>query len=164
MKWVTHQTGAILGAIALNAPPAALVMAIPGAILPDMLDLKMAGLGRGKAGKQKVFNKVHRGSSHWFGWWLGLLLLVLSIPLPPLLQDALAGLALGGFCHVLMDMLTPRGIPVFPFSRLQNVSTPICSTGTRGEYIFLACLILAGIFMLCRRLGAIFPESVGALL
>lgn len=159
MKWVTHQTGAILGAIALNAPLPALVMIIPGAILPDMADLSLSRLGRSKRQRRELFNKIHRGSSHWFGWWLGLLLLVLSIPIPPFLQDALAGLALGGFCHVLMDMLTPRGIPVLPFSRAQNMSTPLCSTGTKGEYIFLACMILAGIFMLLQRMGKLFPES-----
>lgn len=156
MKWITHQTGAILGAIALNAPAAALVMVIPGAILPDMADLKLSRMGKGGRHRQKVFNKVHRGSSHWFGWWLGLLMLILSIPLPALIQDALAGLALGAFCHVLMDMLTPKGVPIFPFNRVRNMSTPLCATGTRGEYIFLLCMILAGIFMFWHRMDKFF--------
>lgn len=159
MKWVTHQTGAILGAIALHASLPALVMIIPGAILPDIADLKLARMGRGRRHSQKIFNQVHRGTSHWFGWWLGCLLLVLSLPLPALAQDALAGLSLGGFCHVLMDMLTPRGVPVFPFSRAINMSTPLCATGTRGEYVFLTSMVLAGIFMLWQRTGDFFTHS-----
>lgn len=156
MKWVTHQTGALLGAIAMQAPLAALLMVIPGAILPDLVDLKVARLAKG-ARQRKLFNKVHRGPSHWFGWWFGLALLVLALPLPILLQDALAGLALGAFCHVIMDMLTPKGVPLFPIHSKLKLSTPLCATGTGGEYLFLGCMILAGILMFWHRLASLFP-------
>ncbi len=152
MKWVTHQAGAILGALALNVSPAAAIMVIPGAILPDLADFKLAGYGKNRRQKQKIFARIHRGSTHWFGWWLGLLVLVLSIPIPNLAQDALAGIALGGFSHVFMDMLTPRGIPLFPFGPRCYFSAPICSTGTYREYIFLIFIILGSIILLWQRI------------
>lgn len=159
MKWITHQTGAVLGALALNVPAAAAVMCVPGAILPDLIDLKLAsarGCGRRS---RKAFNQVHRGSSHWFGWWLALWLLVLSVPMPALAQDALAGAALGAFSHVLMDMLNPKGVPLLPFGRTGMVSAPICSTGSSGEYVFLACMIIAALIALGLKISSLLGLS-----
>lgn len=148
MKWITHQTGALLGAIALQLPMASVLMVIPGAILPDLADLKMARLGDGGRHRQKVFSKIHRGTTHWFGWWLGLLFLALAFPLPSLIRDLVAGLALGAFSHVLLDLLNPKGIPLLPFGRKLRVATPVCSTGTYGEWLFLALLVSAGIIFI----------------
>lgn len=159
MKWITHQTGAILGALALNVPVAAVVMCVPGAILPDLIDLKLAAAGRGGRHSRKAFNQIHRGSSHWFGWWLALWLLVLSVPMPALAQDALAGAALGAFSHVLMDMLNPKGVPLLPFGRRGMVSAPVCSTGASGEYALLACMIAAGLFALGLKISALLELS-----
>lgn len=156
MKWVTHQTGAILGAFALNMPWAAAIAVLPGAILPDLVDQKLARQAKNKRRRQKVFNQLHRGASHWFGWWLGLLLVILASPLPSLAQDVLAGFALGAFSHILMDMLTPRGVPLLPFQRKPNIAAPICSTGTKGEYVFLACLLGVGLIMLGWRFRNLF--------
>lgn len=157
MKWITHQTAALLGAASLGAPWASFILLVPGAILPDLIDLRLARLGRGGRHKQKVFNKVHRGASHWFGWWLGLLFLTLCLPLPSLVRDILAGLALGAFSHVLMDMLTPKGVPLLPFSRWIFLSTPVCTTGTFGERVFLHILVIVGLLFLWLR----FQDSLG---
>ena len=50
----------------------------------------------------------------------------------------LAGLGLGGMAHVLLDMCTPSGVPLMPFSRTPRFSLNLCRTGSLGEYVFLA--------------------------
>ena len=55
-------------------------------------------------------------------------------------RDALLGLGFGGLSHVLLDMLTPSGVPLTPFSRQNKLSFKLCSTGSLGEYCFLACV------------------------
>ena len=54
------------------------------------------------------------------------------------------GLAIGGLSHVVLDMLTPQGIPLLPFTRRGRVSLKLCRTGGLGEWIFLAAM-LAGL-------------------
>lgn len=144
MKWITHQSGAILGALVMGMPWPGVAAAGAGAIFPDVIDLKVSSLGGSRAGRQKIFNRIHRGPSHWFGWWLMLLLLFPVWPLPALVRDAAAGFLLGALSHVAFDMLTPQGIPLLPFSRRGKLALPVCTTGKPGEYLFLLLLWLAG--------------------
>lgn len=146
MKWITHQIGGFLTAIALQLPAAGICAALAGSILPDILDQKLSGLGRTRKQRQKIFNQVHRGASHWFGWWLGLLLAPLVWLSPGLAPDIAAGLAIGGLSHVALDMLTTMGVPILPFCRRHKVSLHLCSTGKAGEYVFLSVMVCAGIF------------------
>lgn len=146
MKWITHQTGAVLGAVALALPLPGVVCASFGAVLPDVIDQRLSMLAPGSS--RKAFNRLHRGSSHWFGWWLLLFLAILAFPLPVLCRDAAAGFTFGGLTHIGMDSLTPRGVPVLPYSRRLKLALPVCSTGSLGEYIFLAAIIAAGLFLL----------------
>lgn len=148
MTWPTHQVGAALAALALDLPPLAIASACLGAVLPDLADQKISALATGKRMRQKVFNRIHRGNSHWFGWWIMLFMLPLAFPMPAFARDLLAGFALGGLAHVAMDMLTPRGVPLLPFGPVRNVAIPVCSTGKAGEYVFMAILLLLGIFYL----------------
>lgn len=147
MKWITHQTGAVLGAMALSLPLPGVVCASIGAVLPDVIDQRLSKLAPTKSSRQKTFNRIHRGSSHWFGWWLALFLAALALPLHPLARDALAGFVLGALSHVGMDMLTPRGAPILPFGRFK-LALPLCSTGGIGEYAFLALIAAIGAFWL----------------
>lgn len=142
MKWITHQTGAVLGALALGLPWPGIAAAGAGAVFPDVIDQKISGLAATRRGRQKIFNKIHRGPSHWFGWWL-LLLAVLAV-WPPLARDAAAGFVFGALSHIALDMLTPQGVPLRPFSRRGRLALPVCSTGKAGEYVFLALLLAAG--------------------
>ena len=163
MKWITHQTAAVAAALALHLPLEGVAAACVGAVLPDVLDQRVAGLAGGKKTRQKVFNAIHRGTTHWFGWWLALLLaaLVASAPaLPPAWRGVPPGLGLGGLSHVLLDMLTPAGVPLLPFSRKSRISLHLCATGSLGEYCFLACAagavwLLKGedLLRLARQLG-----------
>lgn len=138
MKWFTHQTGAVLGGIAFQLPMAAMGTLFLGAILPDVIDQRISRhAGTGKK-RQAIFNRIHRGSSHWFGWWLALFMLVIGAPLPALCRDICAGFALGALSHVVLDFFTPRGVPLLPFARMRHISLPLCSTGKLDEYIFLA--------------------------
>lgn len=144
MKWITHQATAVAAALALHLPAAGVAAACAGAVLPDMLDQRMAGLAPTRRGRQRIFNAVHRGITHWFGWWLGLCVAAFVLPaaeLGPIGRDVLLGLGFGGLSHVALDMLTPSGVPLTPFSRRNRVSLRLCSTGSLGEYCFLACVV-----------------------
>lgn len=146
MKWITHQTGAILGALALNLPLAGMTAAAVGAVAPDVIDQKISCLGVTPRARQRVFNQIHRGSSHWFGWWLALFLAPFIQPFPG--GELVAGFGAGGLSHAALDMLTPRGVPIFPFSRTHRLALPVCSTGSWGEWLFLGITLLAGFYFL----------------
>ena len=150
MKWMTHQAAAFALGVALHLPPAGVAAACFGAVLPDVLDQRMASLAPTARGRQRIFNRIHRGTSHWLGWWLTIFLAALVLPLAPPLKAVGSGLAFGAASHVLLDMLTPQGVPWHPFSRTGRFSFRLCSTGSVGEYAFLA-LLLAGIWFFLRQ-------------
>lgn len=145
MKWITHQTGAILLATGIQSPLATIMGAGAGAILPDLIDQRISGLASGKKGKQKIFNRIHRGNSHWFGWWLLAFLMLGVWTQGALLQEVCLGLALGALSHVFLDMLTPQGVPILPFTHGRRLSLKLCSTGSMREYVFLGAMIGCGL-------------------
>lgn len=175
MKWFTHQCLAVGTAAALGMPLPAVAGALAGAVLPDVVDHRLAALS---PRPRRTFNRIHRGASHWFGWYLALWLLSLAAPSPLPGLKALEGLgglagagqgallfflggaAYGALTHVLLDMLTPMGAPLTPFSRKRKLSLNVCVTGGIGEYVFLG-LSLAGLWLLAGdRLGGLprFPR------
>lgn len=160
MKWFTHQSIAVGAALALNMSPAGVAGVVFGSVLPDVVDQRLSRL---TPHPQKTFNRIHRGTSHWFGWYAALLLAAFAsqefwphlLQLPSDLISALhlprsavsfaktqasallAGVGFGALTHVLLDMLTPSGVPLNPFSRQNKLSLHVCSTGSLGEYLFL---------------------------
>lgn len=145
MKWFTHQSIAVAAAIALHMPPVGIAAVALGAIVPDMIDHKIAGRG---PNRQKIFNKIHRGVSHWFGWYVALLLCGMLLHLAPRESDIVLGLAFGALSHIALDMLTPSGVPLmppFPFlagpKGKGRISLNMCSTGSIQEYIFLVATV-----------------------
>lgn len=138
MKWMTHQTAAVGMALVLHLPFEGVLASCLGAVLPDMLDQRASRLSRNP---QRAFNRLHRGTTHWFGWWLALFLGASLLPVPPHWKAVALGLGFGGLSHVLLDMLTPSGVPLHPFSRQNKFSLKLCSTGSAGEYVFLAGMI-----------------------
>lgn len=141
MKWFTHQTVAVAAAIALHMPPAGIAAVFAGAVLPDVIDFKLAGKG---PQRQRNFNKIHRGISHWFGWYVLLLLCAMLLPLAPRETDLALGMAFGALTHIALDMLTPSGVPLIPPVPMVGsakgsgrISLNLCSTGSIQEYIFL---------------------------
>lgn len=157
MKWVTHQIGAVLGALVLDMPWPGIAAAGIGSIFPDIIDQKISGFGANRKKRQKLFNQIHRGSSHWIGWWLFLFLIFISLPMPAFARDTAAGFAFGAMSHVMLDMLTPQGVPVWPFSRHGKLSVPLCATGKAGEYIFLLVMLACGLFWFQDAIISILP-------
>lgn len=161
MKWITHQAGAVAAGLALHLPLAGLAAVCAGAVLPDMLDQRMAGLALTRGGRQRLFRAVHRGTTHWFGWWCLLCAAGFSASgLSDLAREAALGVGLGGLSHVLLDMLTPSGVPLLPFSRRRMLSLKLCATGSAGELCFLAGIaalvwlfLREDVLQLARRLG-----------
>lgn len=145
MKWTTHQISAVGAAWAAGAGLPLLAGVFVGAILPDRLDQALASLYRDK---QRGWGKVHRGPTHWFGWWLllGLAGLYAAPPVPPPVMAVLAGIGMGGLSHVILDLLTPKGVPLWPFSRKGRLSLGLVKTGGFSEYLFLA-LVCLGLFL-----------------
>lgn len=148
MKWLTHQTAAIASAVALHLPPAAVLAVWAGAILPDLADQRISSLAPTRGSRQKIFNAIHRGTSHWLGWWLAIFLVGMADKSPDKFGIMLVGLGFGAITHILLDMLTPQGIPLRPFSRKSRFSLKLCSTGSLGEYCFLAVIALVCCFFL----------------
>lgn len=152
MKWITHQTGAILGACALGLSMPAIAAAFCGAIWPDMMDQRLSKMaGKSRKARQTAFNRLHRGASHWAGWYAALLLAICAYSLPPLARDLALGFALGALSHVALDMLTPQGIPLLPFSRKGKLAAPLCVTGHWSEYLFLAVMAAGGVWYLASQ-------------
>ena len=108
MKWITHQTAGVGAALALHLPLEGVVAACLGAILPDKLDQAIAKRSRNP---QRTFNQIHRGTTHWFGWWVAILLVACSHLVPPHWQPALLGIGLGGISHVVLDTAAGMGVP-----------------------------------------------------
>jgi inner membrane protein len=148
VKWITHQAAAVTAALALNLPPEGILAACAGAVLPDVLDQRLSCLALTSRGRQRAFNRIHRGATHWFGWWIALFTGAMAAHVSPAPQAMLAGLGFGGLSHVLLDMCTPQGVPLRPFSRAGRFSFNLCSTGSLGEYCFLACIVAAAWFFL----------------
>ena len=143
MKWITHETVAIGIAYIVGMPPVCLAGVAVGSVLPDVLDQGMARL---LVFRQLAFNRIHRGVTHWFGWWLALsfstLLQVKGTAFPPDATLFALGIGFGGLAHVLLDMCTVTGVPVAPWSKKHMFSLKLCSTGSMREYAFLAAAVI----------------------
>lgn len=146
MKWITHQAVAAGAAFSLGLPAVGVGAAWAGAVLPDVLDQKRAALSRDR---QRAFNRIHRGATHWFGWWLALWALGLTDVLSAPAAYLAAGVGFGAFSHVLLDACTTAGVPLVPWSRRGKWSLGVCRTGGWGEYAFLA--LAAALFWVVER-------------
>ncbi len=150
MKWFTHISVAVGTATALGLPTSglggvALSGVAFGAILPDMLDM---GFSRMTPNPQRTFQAIHRGITHWFGWYVAMLIFIALCGNYPRSMGAyymnlkllyfVGGVGFGGLFHVLLDMCTPSGVPIFPFNKQKRVSFKLFSTGSVQEYVFLA--------------------------
>lgn len=183
MKWFTHKAVAVAGALAAGAHPGALVAVLVGSVLPDMVDTAMA------RGDQKVWRRIHRQTSHWFGWYLIIIILGFTFPTQRLVLDLLrathitfpgvspAALAqvsgigndlvvwvgIGGLIHILLDALTPMRVPLYPFGGKKRFGINLVSTGTWRETVFLF-VALGAIALQFKEARRIFDEAVRAIL
>lgn len=146
MRWITHQSMAVMAAFSAGFPLSGILAAWAGSVMPDVLDQREAG--KALFFRQRRFNKVHRRSSHWFGWWLALCLFPFADIMGPLPGALIVGFAFGAFTHCLLDMCTKNGVPLLPFAE-SRFSLKICSTGSLAEYaILIMCIV---VFWLAER-------------
>lgn len=159
MRWITHTSLAVACGAALSLSPAALVGVTLGSVLPDRIDMLVAGRNK------SVFQRIHRETSHWAGWYLLLIigaqlfdghlegvrnafdLARWGIPVNLPVAEALSGVGLGALSHVLLDALNPSGVPLSPLGGKPRVALNLVSTGTWKEFVFLATslLVLGGL-------------------
>ena len=161
MKWFTHKAVAIAGALVAGAHAGGLIAVALGSIAPDAMDTAIAH------GDKQVWRRIHRQTTHWFGWYILIILLGLSLPLQPMVSDVLSSIPLfsfswgelarlsrlgndcivwfgiGGLAHVLLDALTPMRVPLYPFGGTKRFGLPLVSTGTWRETVFLGLALLA---------------------
>lgn len=180
MKWFTHKAVAVAGALAVGAHVGALVAVLVGSVLPDMIDTAVAH------GNKRIWRRIHRQTSHWFGWYILLILLGLMLPLQEmtadflrmvnvsfpgisrralseaLSNDLLVWLGIGGLVHVLLDALTPMRVPLFPFGGSRRFGISLVSTGSWQEYAFLI-LAVGAIAMQFRQARSVFETVLHAL-
>lgn len=165
MRWITHTGVAVAVAAALGAPAGLVAGVAAGSVLPDVIDRAVAGKN------QQLWRKIHRGTSHWWGWYAVLVVAALvlgeeaqavfrdmlgaldGLPREMILflrqgaaDEVLLGLALGAGSHVALDALNPSGVPVWPFRAKPRIGVGVVSTGTWKEYTLLAVsLLLLGV-------------------
>lgn len=84
MRWFTHKSVALAAALSAGASLPLLAGAALGSILPDAADMAIAGRNR------SLFQRIHRGTTHWAGWYL-LLLVGAQFWLTPSVATDLAG-------------------------------------------------------------------------
>ena len=183
VKWFTHKAVAVAGALAAGAHPAALFAVMIGSVLPDMVDTAMA------RGDKKVWRRIHRQTSHWFGWYLVIIILGFLIPTQRIVldllrathitfpgvspsalaqvsgigNDLLVWVGIGGLIHVLLDALTPMRVPLYPFGGSKRFGINLVSTGTWRETIFLF-VALGAIALQFDQARAVFEEAVRTIL
>ena len=135
MKWVTHQAGALALALLFKLNPATTAGMILGAVLPDAVEQAVSFKNR------RLFFAIHRGFFHWFGLYGLGLLLIAALPLNPQTSSLGLGLFLGALSHLALDALNPSGVPLLPLAQKPRLKMPLVSTGSAGEWLFLAGLL-----------------------
>ena len=124
MKWFTHKAVAVAGALAAGAHPAALFAVMVGSVLPDMVDTAMA------RGDKKVWRRIHRQTSHWFGWYLIIIVLGFLIPTQRIVLDLLRA------THITFPGVSPAALA--QVRALLSGAEPI--EGVRGITIHENCV------------------------
>ena len=144
MTWKSHTsvTAAITYAATLN--PAFAGLAAMGSVLPDKVEFLCPWL-------------KHRGNSHSLLIWTGLCgTMWLTGELEPNLR-LLFPIAIGGLCHVLEDMLSASGVPLYPSinpkKKSNTLKFPLYKTGQISEYAVASALIIAAITTMWLRGG-----------
>ncbi len=161
MRWYTHTSIPLAAGALYGLPESVLAGLALGCVLPDTIDMLIAGRD------QKRFQRIHRESSHWAGWFVLLLLIAfagndfidhhidlasLSMPADLTPSGMLVGLSLGALSHVILDALNPSGVPIGPMGGKPRLALNLISTGTWQETVFLAASLLL--------LGAINQHSL----
>lgn len=151
--WLLNHTNFSEQPLIALAAPLLIASASFGSLLPD-IDHPNSKMGRRVKPLSKLINKLvgHRGATHTLLAMLivslGVFLLNLSLPLTvqPLGLTAVLGITVGYFSHLLLDALTPSGVPLFaPFYKKSIRFAKL----TTGKYdTFVAMFMIVGTFLL----------------
>lgn len=153
----THILGGLVFGFLFDVPGYAMPFAVIGSVFPD-IDLTFSRLIPEK-GKKKTLLSTHRGFTHhplavlalFFLW----LYLEKTFPQYHFYWQFLYGFWVGYLSHLVLDMLTPLGIPV-GLSYYPRLKIGIMSTGGTGEKFFRFLLAFAFI-------GIVYLKSVGVI-
>lgn len=109
MMWFTHKITAGLTAYACGCSLIQVGALTFGAILPDLLELKIS------RNNFYIMNMIHRRFTHWWPPYILFIIGCLSIGRNDITKT-LAFVGLGGLVHIFQDSLTMGGIPIInPF-------------------------------------------------
>lgn len=131
MMWRTHIILGVTVPIIVGDFGGAVVGAI-GSIAPDWMEQIPRLFGGRKV--------AHRTTTHILVYWIGVVLVGLSITH---LSTMPLWFAVGGLSHVVADMFTPMGVPIFPTQKHRtNILGGAVRTGSMAEYVVMgACLL-----------------------
>jgi inner membrane protein len=141
MRWYSHRIIGVGTALLSGGGLAAMGLAYLGSTLPDVVEGKSPREGAFFFKyRMKKWRGTHRGSSHWFGWYI--LLALISFYFYPVLM----WLGIGALTHLAADSCTPMGVPLYPFSKKKMMSLKLFTTGSLTEIIFTSALLIFLIF------------------
>jgi inner membrane protein len=139
-------TAFALGSVIFAAQPTiagalTAVGAIVGASVPDSLEIPEW------EGGQRRSVIPHRTLTHWLPVWFLCALLAEHIAAP--WSHLLFGLALSAALHILIDSLSPMGIPIVNPFRRQPLRNAVYRTGKASElpFIIVSLVITGGAFI-----------------
>ena len=111
MRVLVHQgvgLAAAVAAYALGVPAVISACSYFGASAPDWMEVPW------KSNEHRLSMIPHRTLTHWPVPWFVLVLYALLLPPDAvLLSHVLIGFSAGSLLHILMDSMTPMGVPVF---------------------------------------------------
>jgi inner membrane protein len=138
-----------VGAVALAASPDALhgllaIGVILGASLPDQTE----GVFGFTASGQRLSILKHRGVTHTPWPWLAVL--ILGAVIAGFAGAAIEGLATGALVHIVLDAMSPSGVPLLPGREPWSIgylrsgrALYVYRTGTLGEFRVLVPIVAA---------------------
>jgi inner membrane protein len=139
MTFGTHVLGALILSSFLNLP---VIPAVLGSVIPDIDH----GKGLPPPKKRTLLNS-HRGMTHHLA--IPLALFLISLTVKDFLNERagidLLSFSAGYFSHLILDALTPLGIP-YKFSYYPRFSLKLLKTGKLGEIFVILIFVIALIF------------------
>jgi inner membrane protein len=135
MRWPTHCVAGLAAGLLITTEPAALIVSGVSALIPD-IDIPTSKVGRAFPILSTIINIAfgHRGIFH--SLLAAGLIYLLVLKLFPAYSIYFL---IGYLSHLLLDCLTPAGVPLlWPISYRFRV--PIIKTGSVMELILFVCI------------------------
>lgn len=146
MKFKSHFIANASIAAMLDLGLVPLVGFMVGSTLPDVLDKVFS------AGDRKLWERIHRTLSHW-PWAYAAFAVFAFFTAGGDMGEAAGWVCVGALVHLVLDFMTPMGIPVFPWSLGKRRSLRLVRTGSAWEYLFLLALVMGAVYSGYSRSG-----------